>query len=408
VLLKHARRQIPAPHDTTLADGDLAPGKDGMNRDSSAEDGALLERLAQGDLEALAALYDRYAPPVYHLLLALTSDPDTAADLLQETFLALLDKGRGARSIRSPQAYLLGVAHHLASRGRQRRRREQTLAAASTFLAKRCAFWQPGDRLTYDKYRGEMPQPLCVFGWEGPGPEEFTHRVKVSISSVTGEAVAYDASVDPPNLPAAKPVRLSADDAVQRVREMLPTLQPDTVGEAKVTVMGLRTGGTPCSLPGQPVYLVDLEGYKTPTGYAKLEGDAKPPDRTRLACYRIVYEVDASTGEILTKRVTLQDLPRPKAPQISADQALQIATSSAPNRLTEPTFAVSAMTNRCRVAPHGTFVYPMRLSGKMPAPDGSGERYEWAQTWAVDAQTGKVYGLGVRRANETGPAPTAG
>ncbi|HEY3396186.1 MAG TPA: RNA polymerase sigma factor [Armatimonadota bacterium] len=95
-----------------------------MNHDSSAEDSALLERLAQGDLEALAALYDRYAPPVYHLLLAQTSDPEAAADLLQETFLALLDRGRGARSIRSLRAYLLGVAQHLASRDRRRRRRE--------------------------------------------------------------------------------------------------------------------------------------------------------------------------------------------------------------------------------------------------------------------------------------------
>ena len=98
-----------------------------MNRDSSAEDRALLERLAQGDLDALPALYDQYAPPVYHLLLAQTGDPDTASDLLQETFLALLDKGRGVRNVRSPRVYLLGVAHHLASRGRHRRRREVPL-----------------------------------------------------------------------------------------------------------------------------------------------------------------------------------------------------------------------------------------------------------------------------------------
>ena len=106
-----------------------------MNRDSPAEDSALLEQLPQGDLDALPALYDRYAPPVYHLLLAQTGNADTAADLLQETFLALLDRGRGARSIRSPQAYLLGVAHHLASRGRHRRRREVPLEEGALHTA---------------------------------------------------------------------------------------------------------------------------------------------------------------------------------------------------------------------------------------------------------------------------------
>jgi RNA polymerase sigma-70 factor (ECF subfamily) len=98
-----------------------------MNRDSPTEDGALLERLAQGDLDALVTLYDRHAPPVYHLLLAQARDADTAADLLQDTFLALLDRGRGAARIRNLRTYLLGTAHHLASRGRRRRRREVPL-----------------------------------------------------------------------------------------------------------------------------------------------------------------------------------------------------------------------------------------------------------------------------------------
>ena len=102
-----------------------------MNEElSAADDHALLLQLAHGDASALAALYDRHAPPVYHLLLAQTGDADAAADLLQETFLALLDKGRAAAGIRDPRTYLLGVAHHLASRRRYRRRREVPLDEA--------------------------------------------------------------------------------------------------------------------------------------------------------------------------------------------------------------------------------------------------------------------------------------
>lgn len=285
------------------------------------------------------------------------------------------------------------------------RSREEALAAAGAFLAKRCPFWQPGDRLTYEKYQSELPQPLYVFAWEGQGPEEFTHWVEVSISAVTGEAVAYSASVDPPSAPAAKPLRLSADEAVQRVRQMLPTLQPGTVEVTKLVVMGLRTGGTPCSLPGQPVYLVDVEAYKTPEGYnTEPREDSKPLDRAKLIFYRIVYEVDATTGEMLTKPVALQEAPAPTAPQISAEQALQIAKRRAPEGLTQPTFVVSALTNRCRVAPPGTWVYPLRISGRVPDPDDPATLVPWAQTWAVDAETGIIYGLGDRSPEPAAPA----
>ncbi len=95
-----------------------------MDPTPSADDRDLLQRLSRGDLEALGGLYDRYSAPVYHLALAQTGDPDEAQDLLQETFLALVERGAAAARIRSPRAYLLSVAHHLATRRRGRRREE--------------------------------------------------------------------------------------------------------------------------------------------------------------------------------------------------------------------------------------------------------------------------------------------
>lgn len=94
-----------------------------------ADDQEALERLARGDLVALEALYDRYAAPVYHLLLSQTADSDVAQDLLQEVFLALVARGAGASRIRSVRAWLLTVAHRLVMRRWQRGRgREQPLA----------------------------------------------------------------------------------------------------------------------------------------------------------------------------------------------------------------------------------------------------------------------------------------
>ena len=52
-------------------------------------DRELLQRLSQGSLEALGILYDRYQSMVYRTALAITGDPDAAADLLQDVFLRM-------------------------------------------------------------------------------------------------------------------------------------------------------------------------------------------------------------------------------------------------------------------------------------------------------------------------------
>ncbi len=57
-------------------------GKQSQDRD-------LLIRLQRGDLEALGTLYDRHSQRVYRTALAVTSDSEAAADLLQDVFLRM-------------------------------------------------------------------------------------------------------------------------------------------------------------------------------------------------------------------------------------------------------------------------------------------------------------------------------
>ena len=52
-------------------------------------DPELVVWLCQGSLEALGFLYDRYQRMVYRTALAITGDPEAAADLLQDVFLRL-------------------------------------------------------------------------------------------------------------------------------------------------------------------------------------------------------------------------------------------------------------------------------------------------------------------------------
>ncbi|MHB8996690.1 MAG: RNA polymerase sigma factor [Armatimonadota bacterium] len=93
-------------------------------------DGELLRRLARGDVQALGGLYDRHARRVYHLLLAHGLDEHEAQDVLQEVFLALMERGRALRRVDNALAYLLGIARHQAAR--QRRWRDRHPATAQT------------------------------------------------------------------------------------------------------------------------------------------------------------------------------------------------------------------------------------------------------------------------------------
>ncbi len=56
---------------------------------SPTEDRELIQRLGEGDLEALGTLYDRYRLIVFRTALAITHDRDAAEDILQECFLKL-------------------------------------------------------------------------------------------------------------------------------------------------------------------------------------------------------------------------------------------------------------------------------------------------------------------------------
>lgn len=56
---------------------------------SHSQDKELVLKLQQGDLEALGKLYDRHRRMVYATALAISGEPELAADLLQDVFLRL-------------------------------------------------------------------------------------------------------------------------------------------------------------------------------------------------------------------------------------------------------------------------------------------------------------------------------
>jgi RNA polymerase sigma-70 factor (ECF subfamily) len=75
------------------------------------DDAELLERWRQGDRGAGRALFERYYPPVLRFFRNKV-DGD-AADLVQETFRACVERRDNIRSGLSLRAYLFGIAHNL-------------------------------------------------------------------------------------------------------------------------------------------------------------------------------------------------------------------------------------------------------------------------------------------------------
>jgi RNA polymerase sigma-70 factor (ECF subfamily) len=93
------------------------------------DDFTLVARLAAGDDDALAVLYDRYGTVVYSLALRIVRDPATAEEVTQEVFVRLwraaarFDPARGRLA-----TWLLRITHNLALNEIRRARNRPTNA----------------------------------------------------------------------------------------------------------------------------------------------------------------------------------------------------------------------------------------------------------------------------------------
>ncbi len=71
-------------------------------------------RLRGGNVEAIAGLMERYQHRLYRYLLRMVSQPSTAEDLFQQTWLRVMERIRHYDPQRSFEGWLFAVAHNLA------------------------------------------------------------------------------------------------------------------------------------------------------------------------------------------------------------------------------------------------------------------------------------------------------
>ena len=72
------------------------------------------QRLRSGDIEAITGLMERYQHRLYRYLLRLVSQPNTAEDLFQQTWLRIIERIQNYDAHRSFEGWLFAVAHNLA------------------------------------------------------------------------------------------------------------------------------------------------------------------------------------------------------------------------------------------------------------------------------------------------------
>ena len=102
----------------------------------TGEDSELVRAVTSGSEDALVALYDKYAGPVYATARRLTSDRGLAEDVVQETFLALWNRAEQFDpTIGSLPAWLLTIARNRTiDRLRALGRRPPTVAVSDMAL----------------------------------------------------------------------------------------------------------------------------------------------------------------------------------------------------------------------------------------------------------------------------------
>ena len=92
-----------------------------LNSPCDSAERALLARIAEGEQEALAALYQRYQRPLFVFLLRLLRDAGLAEEVLQDVLVAIWQGAAQFAGRSRVSTWVFGIAHHQAAQAARRR-----------------------------------------------------------------------------------------------------------------------------------------------------------------------------------------------------------------------------------------------------------------------------------------------
>lgn len=151
----------------------------------------LVQKLIDGSEDALALLYDRHAAAVFAEATRASRDRETAAEVVQETFLVLWNRAELFDPSRGElRAWLLSIAHNRAIDHLRRAKRHDRATVFSSFGAS-----GDTDASTIEWIAG-LGVPVAAAGPE-PGPETWLSReeTRASIAAAVASLAPFERSM---------------------------------------------------------------------------------------------------------------------------------------------------------------------------------------------------------------------
>jgi len=153
-LAQAVARPFPFPAPALRA----APQRAWMTDLATATDRELARAARRGEPGAIAALVERYSPRLHRYLAHLVSEPALAEDLLQESWLRVVERLNQYNPAQPFAAWLFAVARHCAIDALRQRARQARL------LGRRAEPWEDEE--------GQWQEPLDAVAGAEPSPLE--------------------------------------------------------------------------------------------------------------------------------------------------------------------------------------------------------------------------------------------
>ena len=162
----------------------------------TASDDTLIKRIASGDQQAVALLYDRFGRRAYSLAFRIVRDQRWAEDVVQEAFLSIwrmagaYDAGRG-----TPGSWLLAIVHHRAIDFYRQIRSRPPVVEVRDYEAGNApdVFDEAADRLNRDYVLGavdslpaDQRQVIMHAYFDGFSHSEIAEKTGVPLGTVKG------------------------------------------------------------------------------------------------------------------------------------------------------------------------------------------------------------------------------
>lgn len=166
------------------------------------EDAQLIFRIAAGDRDAFATIYDRFSSPLYSLALKMLANEAEAQDLLQEVFLSVWNKSDTFRADRgSAFSWVVAQLRNRAiDRIRSKRRRGELLEAnapeleptgsAATTSSKLCEISERARevRSAMEQLSAEQREVLRMAYFEGLTQAKISEKLEEPLGTIKARA----------------------------------------------------------------------------------------------------------------------------------------------------------------------------------------------------------------------------